>query len=234
MPAGLSERHSGKPLDPLTVMDYFLRTYLFLAILLFALSAGLIRYRSLNTPDRILILYLAAAWVVESLAFYSVLVKNSNLSVYKVGGAVELLFISLYFNYAVDIFRKGNTGILLGVAGIGIGWINHLLGGAINYFLAYQAMAIVAMALVCITHVSGKFPYREISRRSEFRVSVVFMCYWSIGYVLWTLLKYAGAGQPAFLAGLGVAVFTLNSLANIAIAFIFLFYPKMKRHESNL
>ena len=216
-------------------MDFFIRAYMFLTVLMVVISIGLIRFRSLDTPGRLLLTYICLAWIVESLAFYYGVSDKDNRPVYRIGGIAELFVIILYFNFAVDVLKKKHTGIAIGICAVVIGVLNNFYlqprTDLASYFISFQSLLVIAMSMLSLARLVNGYDYREMLKKPELWVSLVFLIYFTVTYFIWAMLNYFGT-DPGILQQLMTAVTLMNCLANAAFGIIFFRYPKLNSYGS--
>ncbi len=207
-------------------------SFLYLGFLLFSFTSGVYRYRLLDLAAKIFCIYLGFTFLTECIAYYSAIKFHTNLPVYAIFNIIELGFISMYFNYCIDVFRKYNIGLYILIAGTLLGTINIIFIQPFNSmssnFLFFEGFCIISMSVFSFFRVLLKSGKTSLLYYSHFWITSLILLYWTCTYLYWGLFDYFMFTLGKNMWKLDVSILLLNSLIYCSFGIFYLLYTKFK------
>lgn len=188
--------------------------------MLYAFCCSAAFYARLSLPFKILTWLLGITFLVEVGAFFLAYVAGANLSLYNVFLVVQFLFVSLYFNYSIDTFRKKNIGIWIGVTGIILGILNNLFVQSLlevnSYFILFAGISIISMSLYSFARLMLVRDFEDTDQDllhcPQFWVTVSMTFFWSTSFLLWGMYEYFKQAGTHALPWVHLAIRLVNVL----------------------
>lgn len=219
----VKEAGAGQPMMDLKNQFYF-------SILSVGVSAGIVQWRRLTTADRFLAVLLGITLVGELLAWLAAYFWRSNMEIYHFFNPVQLLVLSLYFNYSVRVLRRLQLGWYL--AGVGV--VLELLNSCYLQPLTTDNMNgvllnAVLVIIYCLFALYQVLMDEERAARqfALFWVSLALLLYWSITFTGWAMYPLPGPDKMAFLKVFLVLLAGTNYALYFQLALVFFFYQKL-------
>jgi len=214
----------------MNLFDLF--TYFYYITLLLALASGLYRYKRLDKAARILCLLLGASAITEIIAAYAAYRYHNNIPVYSLYDLVEFLLTALYFNYTISAFRKYNTGIYVGIAGVVCGILNLVFLQPISRFnsnfLFLESTGIIVMSLTLLSELMLNRDQQELKRNPHAWFALIFALFWSVTFLNWPLYDYFALHIKNGSFIIGYSMLAENIAMYGGITAVFLFYPRIQ------
>lgn len=212
--------------------------YAFACIYFFILAVAgfmaLIRFQSLHLPARWVCGFIWLGVLTELAGWYAVKYYGTNVPVYNVSSLLELLVISLYFNFLIPAFRRRHLGIWIGMTGAAAGLLFLVLSGSIGdmnaSFLFVECLLIAAMAMYALVTVviSDVKNFKSISMNFDLWIPIILAFYQFSGLSIWGLSTLVGQERVIAEAGGVYWLIGTNILIYTALVVVLLLYPKMK------
>lgn len=213
---------------------YYLKNNLIVATLLLAVLIGATRYRSMSTSVKMFWLLTLTMFLSEAIAYYAAIKYRNNLGVYGISSLAGIFVTCLYFNYSIPLFRKYGIGIIIGIISVFVGVLcNFYLQKPAtfpSYFLHYQSLLIIALALFSLTKMLVRKESYSVRHEVHFWICFVLIFFWSTTNFGWALLEYYTYRFKTQSALINLSMFSINFITNVSIVLIFLFDPKMNKH----
>lgn len=210
-------------------MSHSLRYYIYISIIIIAITTSLLRYRKLDRASKTLSVLLIVTLLSETVAYYMAKYYRNNFPVYHFFAPVQLFIVGLYFNYSVEKFRKKNIGLYIGIAGIALAVLNSLyfqpLHTLNSYFLMYEGFCTVFMCLYAFNQMFLDDEYNMLSL-PHFWFTFILLAFWSITYVNWGVHEVMRINMIDIMSITAQVLWIVNVLTYSGIAFVFLFYRK--------
>lgn len=206
-----------------------LNLYFFLLFL--SAAVGLIYYKKLDIASRLISILLAITSIAEFAAYYSAIHYHNNMGVYQFFNPVQLLIVSLYFNYTIPYFKKNGLGIYIGVAGVLIAFLNcyylQPLNTSNSYFLILESVLIVFMSLFSF---SKKFVSDDVDllKDQHFWFTFFLLTFWSITNIYWGM-RHIIQSTNAIFDSLITLILNILSIVTYTAFGIILFLTSKKR-----
>jgi len=213
---------------------FYLHVSLLLGAILFSVLCGIFKFRTVDFPAKILCVLLGVTFLNEITASVFAIKYHNNLSVYSIFNIVQFVLLAAYFNFAIDVFRKSNIGLYIGIAGMAVGILNIVflepLGNFNTNFLLFEALCIIAMALFFFFRLLLVNDNFQLHRYPHFWFSVILVFFWSASFLCWGLYDYyiyLKKGSKI----ISYSILAINLITYIAIGISFLSYHKMTRAD---
>ena len=212
-------------------MWWIYRMSIYLVILCFATIAGLIHYKKMDKPTRIMVWYVTITLISESIATYAAFVFKNNLPVFHVYNVVQFLLLSLYFNYSVDKQRIAK-GWIIGLSGIILSVVNsvyfqHPTKELNTNFVIVESFLIIGMSLFSFYRLlASDVIYIHLS--PKFWFSAILLVFWSFTFFYWLVGVIIYKSLPNMAFWLDTMIWFINIICYSAFAAVFLSYNKMK------
>ncbi len=209
--------------------------------MLYALCCGSAFYRRSDIAFKILTWLLGITFFVEGGAYFLAYARGSNLPLYNVFLLAQFLFLSLYFNFSIDTFRRRRIGIWIGLTGVTLGIANGLLFQSLrqvhSYFILFAGITIISMSLY-------SFARSMLMREEENAGPALLRCphlwiaaslvfFWSTSFLLWGLYEYFAHYSKAALPRIHIAIRLVNIVTYTAIGTVILLHHlHLKRQDA--
>ena len=168
--------------------------YIYLLALLFAGLSSIYRFKSLDIATKILSVLICCAFINECAAFYLAIKYHNNLALYAIYSIMEFAMLCLYFNEVVDVFKKKNIGIYIGLAGSILGILNLLfvqhLASFNSFFLLFEGLAVISMSLFAFFRMLLKYDSLKLYKYPHFWFISIILFFWNITFLSWGLYEY--------------------------------------------
>jgi hypothetical protein len=203
-------------------MDVNTEFYTYWTMVLIAFIISIVYFRRLDLPLKFISFLLGFDLISEMSAHYAAVQYHNNMAVYHVSVPVTALLISLYYNYAVPVFRQYRIGWLMAFAGILFSVYNTIMLQPLNTFnnnaFMYLACSTVGMALFTFVRIfmaadAGRALWKDV----HFLLSLVLMFYWSGTIVVWSVL---GTIEQQYVPSVFLLVWVVNMLTYMSIGWI--------------
>ncbi len=212
---------------------YYLKSDFLILTLALPVIIGASRFRLLDKGSKIIFYITVLCLVSESLAYLMAVKYRNNMVVYNLNNLLEVFLTCFYFNIIIDRFRKKNIGRLIGIFSLVVWTINILFFQSINsiisYFLFYQALVTVAMSLTALSTFLKPGDRRELKKEVHFWFPVILIFCWSMTYLLFSLVKFYSSRLREEAPEVIMALYVVSIVTNMAFAFVFYYYPKLRR-----
>lgn len=180
--------------------------------------------------DKLITLLIAVSFVQEILAWTFEFLYGSNLNTYYVYSPLELMAISMYFEFSVPKVRKYHIGIWVSAIGIVTSVICSVFLNANDLFSVFILVEGVAIILFCL------YSFYAILMREDanplpmahFWIVICLLLYYSVTFTGWGLYSMLEDSHTnPLLHTISVIRHVSNYLFYAGIAFIFIRYPKL-------
>ncbi len=215
-------------LHPLSIL-YFIT-------ILAALSAGLIQWKKLDLPARILCALFGLTFLSEISAWRCALHFGNNMAVYHFFSPVQFLLICTYFNYTIDIFRKYSIGYIIGISGLLLALTSTLYiqpCHSINsVFLLFESLMIAAISLFAFFRLLLEEEAIDLKHQFHFWSTGVFFLFWTLTMCYWGLFNAMKAKLTDSILFIQIFILLLNILCYVSMFILFCFTQRLKfTHE---
>ena len=206
---------------------------LYCSIAVLASACGAARYKEFDTATKIFAVYIIVATISEITAFLCGKFLHDNMPVYAVYNLLEFVFVSMFFNRSIDVFYKRNVGYYIAVIGLFVGIINIVCIQGIHslnsYFLFFEGVVIIAMALLLFFRLLINNNHLQLYRSPHFWLATVLVFFWSITMLNWSMYDYFLANHKELLVFVNTSIVVVGIVTYVAIGCIFILYPKMSK-----
>lgn len=213
-------------------MWWIYRMTIYLVILCFAAIAGLIHYKKMDKPTRIMVWYVILTLFSESIATFDAFVYKNNLAVYHFYCPLQFFLLSLYFNFSTKEQRVSNIGWIIGVTGITLSIINSIYfqrpTKELNTnFVILESFLIIGMSLFSFYRLLAS-DVIYVHLLPKFWFSSIFLVFWSFTFFYWLVGVVIYRSMPNMSFWLDTMIWFINIVAYSGFAAVFLSYNKMK------
>ncbi|MHB8207643.1 hypothetical protein [Mucilaginibacter sp.] len=208
--------------------------WLFIGIFLIALAfgSGCIRNKMFDRSMRIIFILTGINLVEECVAFYCTIRFHQNIPVLRAYSLIEIVFISLYFNYSVHWLHARNGGFFIAGFSFLFGIADLLFYQTIyqlsDLFMFYEGTAILSMAFFALFQMIKNHNYLDITSVPHFWIAFALIIYWSFAIFNLAFYNFISKMAPTYIIWVNHSFYAINYLYSLAIALIFFLYPKMK------
>jgi len=213
-------------------MIYKIVVYFYLASLLFASLCGTFKFHRLDRASKVLFILICCGFVNEVAAYFLARKYHNNLSLYTVYSFIEFGLLCLYFNYVIDVFKKKNIGIYLGVAGIGLGIANTVfvqhMDNLNSYFLLLESLLVIGMSLFAFFRMLLKHDSLNLYKYPHFWFISIILFFWNITFLTWGLYSYINTQLRQSAMDINIGLASVGIATYCCFACVFLLYPKMR------
>ncbi|MEC3880207.1 hypothetical protein [Parapedobacter sp. 10938] len=213
--------------------SYYVTNNLLIGSLALAVGNGLWRYRKLDTGMKFFWMLICTTMISEVLAYILAIRYGNNLGVYAVSSIVSIFFTCMYFNYSIPLFHKYKVGYIIAAISTAIGIISNFFLQSVNqfpsYFLHYQALIVIAMAMFSLAQMLYSYDYFDVKVEPHFWACVILIFFWSITYFNWTLFQYYKLRLEQHNRFILLSMFMVNLITNIGTALLLFLTPKMQK-----
>ncbi len=212
------------------LLFFYSYTYTFLLFIVAVIA--LYRFKTLDLAGKIFSLLIVTTSITECASLYCSHYYHNNIAIYTVFSVVQMVLTCLYFNYSVDVFYKRNLGYHFAGISIVVGILNIIylqsLNALNNYYLVFECLCIISMALFSFFRLLLMHEQLRIKYYFHFWLPTCLVFFWSVTFFCWSLYGYFQHAGVKDIWIIEVVVTTTNILTYSAIGFLFLYYPKMK------
>jgi len=211
--------------------------WLYNCSLLLACIVVMRHYRKLDQASRAFAILITIGCLTEIAAYFSAKRFHNNYPVYNIYGCIELLFLCLYFNYSIDVFRKKNIGIYIGIAGFLAGiadllWIEKgslYRGNSAFNFL--ENIVVISLCLFALARMLVQ-PGIRLTRQVHFQLTVLLVFFFSITFPYEYIYDYVVfirriSHEAAWFMSWSYHV--INIVFYVAVIVVFLKYSKLQK-----
>jgi hypothetical protein len=205
--------------------------------LLLACIAAMRHYKRLDRAAKVFAILLAIGCLSEIAAYFSAKKFHNNYLVYNIYGCFELLVLCLYFNYSIDVFRKKNIGIYIGIAGFLAGiadmlWIEKASIYRNNVaFIFLEYIIVISLCLFALTRMLVQ-PGARLTGQLHFRLTVLLVFFFSLTFPYHYFYDYVVfirrvSHEAAWFMSWSYHV--INIVFYVAVIVVFLKYSKLQK-----
>ncbi|MBS1525321.1 MAG: hypothetical protein JST19_06720 [Bacteroidetes bacterium] len=205
-----------------------------LLLLLAAFTAGLRNLRQLDIAARIFLLLIGVTLLEEVLAYYWAVKFHDNTKILRLYSIIEIVLLSLYFNFSIKVFQKYNVGfyvagisLLAGIADIVLSHYPVHFGGLFMYF---TGTLVIIMAITSLFQLVKTSAYLRITVIPHFWFAVIQLLFSCCTILIFAFYNYFTKSIAQYQFTISYSLFAVNYLSSIGFAVIFLLYPKMRAH----
>lgn len=210
-------------------MDYTIRFVIYLAVIFMAIVISVFKYKQLDKASKVFCVLLVTTLISETCSFFLAKYYRNNFPVYHFFAPVQLFLVGLYFNYAIESFRRKNIGLYIGIIGILFSAFNTLYLQPIktfnSYFLLFEGLCTIFMCLYAFNKMFVNDDI-DILKSHHFWFTFILLTFWSITYVNWGVREFIRYKMLEMIFSVGNVLWLVNVLTYSGIAFVFLFYRK--------
>ena len=221
------------------MMLTFFADYVYDFILLLSCVVAFWRYKKLDKATKIIVWLLAVSCISESVAYYFAFTFHNNYPVYNIYSCFELLIICLYFNKSIDVFRRTNVGLYIGIAGFLFGLADLFFIEKGSFYRGYAVFILVENIIIislCLFALARMSLNREIRlvKQAHFWFAVIFVFFYCLSFFnhyVYDYFAFIDKNQPAETFVIIENLFA-NIFTYIAFIVVFLLIPKLQMtHE---
>lgn len=198
--------------------------------MLFACLLSIAVFRTNDTASKIIGILVLVTFLNERVGnYYAYTHQNSNV-IYGIFNPIQLLIVAIYFNFSIDLFRKKNIGIIIGIIGCIMGFIDYYLlpDKMNNVFLLSESVIIVAMCLYSFYRMLVIDDGLRLITYPHFWFTAIFLFFWTSLFLIWGLYDFliekVGVSADVF----QIILLTVNVITYLAFGVVFLLYNKMR------
>ena len=211
--------------------------YGYIVILVVALSfiVGLCRYSIIDKGSRVLVFLLGSEFINEIIAWYCAVKYHNNLMVYNIYNIIELFIIALYFNMVVDVFRKRNIGIYIGIIASAVCILNILFVQSLNtvnsYSVFLEGFCIIGMSLYAFFRMLLHSDQIELRHYHHFWFITIILLSFSMQYLNWGSYNFLLLKIPKKMWVIDRFILFLTCISYLMMGVVFAMYPKWKIND---
>jgi len=210
--------------------------YFYLLVLFVVFSCSLYRYKHLDKASRIFSLLIGLTFITETVAYIVARIYRNNMAVYSIFNPVQMFMYSLYFNYAIDVFRKRHIGIYIGIIASLLGLVSILYFQPIthfnSYFLIFEGITVIGMSLFAFFRLLLISDGLILYKYAHFWLMAILVSFWAVTFFDWSMYEYFSnqSKEPLWIVNLFILM--ENIVSYLAFGFVFLLYPKMNNSHA--
>jgi hypothetical protein len=163
-------------------------------VIAFAMTAGLIRFRQLDSASRMIWLLTVLVWLTECLGRFAALRFQNNRIIYDVYSLTEFIILALYFNHVIRLFRIFHIGRILAIIIPLVGICNFFMIGTVMTltpgYLQLQHFLVILMSLSVFLQILLHRRLLPISRDIHFWISCALLFSSTAAFVNWGVYDY--------------------------------------------
>ncbi len=201
-------------------------------ILLLIVGVSIYRYRALDHASRIFTIYIWFSVASEIIARSVGRIYHNNMPVYAVYSVIEFVFLCVYFNNIIDVFKPRNIGYHIAGIGVALGLYNMVYVQGIfrlnSYFLIFEAICIISMSLFFFARMFLQHGQLRLHKYHHFWFAAILSFFWSITFIQWGLYEYINVKYPRYVAIDNAAIVVVSMVSYLSMICVYLFYPKMQ------
>lgn len=190
------------------------------------------RYKVVDTSAKFIVALLLLTSFSETVAYYISITTKNNLFIYHIYSPIQLLLLSIFYNYTITFFKPKNIGLLIGVTGVIASILFSILfqnpTSSLNtYFLVLESLLIIGMTLCYFydflntTHTTKQFT------TPNFWIACILLIYWSFTFFRWSV----GVAIPSIslenTKWINYMMYFINMVTYTGFGLVFLFYRKL-------
>jgi hypothetical protein len=196
----------------------------------------LYRYTTYDLATKILAIFLVGTYVNEVLVALAAVKYHNNYPLHALYCLFEFATVSLYFNYSIDVFRKRNIGLKIGIVGVLVGICNiAFIEGLLkmnHYFLIYEGVFIIGMGMFSFLRMLGSEESTKIHLDPHFWFTAIFVCFWVVSMTKWSLNDYLAIHYSYYSILVSVGVIFFSMFLYLCFAVVFLLIPYLKKKNA--
>ncbi len=158
---------------------------------------------------------------------------HNNLALYAIYSIIEFIMLCLYFNNVVDVFKKNNFAIFLGISGTILGILNLVflqhLASLSSFFLLFEGVSVIGMSLFAFFRMLLKYDSLRLYTYPHFWFISIILFFWNITFLTWGLYEYITQQLLPSALNINRILEVVGIITYCAMASVFLLYPKMTR-----
>jgi hypothetical protein len=213
------------------------QTIIYQSILLTSSVTGLIYFKKMDKASRIIVLFIVSTFISEAIATFLAVKYHNNIFVFHIYSPIQILLLSLYFNFSIEKFHKKNIGWIVGALIVCFSIINSLFiqnfSKAFNSnILIVGAFVIIAMCLYSFYDLLLGDDVVELLSIKRFWYTALLLTFWSFTFCYWLVWQALFQPTSGNIKWLSVMIWTINVLCYSGFAIVFLSFRKMKKVES--
>lgn len=200
-------------------------------ILVVAFLSAVIMFRKLDRPARIFAIYMIASVISEVIAYLVAKEHGDNMAVYNIYSLWEYAIICLYFNEIIDVFYKRRIGLFIASLGLLVGIFNIIfvqgLHSINSYFLVYEGVTIIIMALFFFSRLLLLHDELRLYTYPHFWLAFILTFYWTATFIGWNLYDYAFRAGIKKISPIYMLTITSSILAYLMGSVVLILFPKI-------
>ncbi len=212
-------------------MNVIVPVYLF--VLCLATVCCLWRFRQVDLPARIFALFVLVSTFTEVLAHLAAARFQNNMPIYAIYSLMEFGFISLYFNYSIDVFARKRIGYIIGGVGLVFGATNIIfiqgLDKMNSYFMIFEGIAIIGMGLFSFLRLLQKNEAFDMRYYHHFWLTTILVFFWAVTLINWSLYNYFTVKSSGHMNAINAAMLFFNIFIYLGVTGVFLMMPYMQK-----
>ncbi len=190
------------------------------------------RYKKVDKASRFICILVWSGLLTELVARYASVRYHNNMPVYAVTRFVGFAFISMYFNYSIDVFRKHHIGYLIAAIVILTGVANSIwyqpLATLNTLYIFLECISVVCMSLYSFYRLLLPNTTIRLHEQVHFWIPCIFVFNWCGTLSCWGLYDYFRKGITEKIPILNISLVFVAILTYLSFGLVFLLYPKMK------
>ncbi|RYE24969.1 MAG: hypothetical protein EOP51_05660 [Sphingobacteriales bacterium] len=210
------------------------KTIIYQSILLTGSVTGLIHFKKMDKASKVLVFFIVSTFVAELAATFFALKYHNNIFIFHIYNPIQILLLSLYFNFSIEKFHKNNLGLIIGVLAASFSVINSLFIQDVfttfnSNILIVASFLVIAMCLYSFYDLLLGDDFLDLNTNSRFWFSALLLTFWSFTFCYWLVWQALVRPSSANTMWLSVMIWTINIVCYSGFALVFLSFRKMKK-----
>lgn len=170
------------------------KNIIYLSFILVTALFGVVKFRHLTTPLRLLVLLVCYAFISESIAEYLRITIKNNPEVYHFYVIISFWLNTLIYLQILESIKTKLTFIIIAIAFTLFGILNSLLFQKLNSVpsinLTVNNVILVIFSLIVFRHLTDQNPFEPIQKNWVFYFNATVLIYFTIQIFNWGILNY--------------------------------------------
>lgn len=200
-------------------------------VIVFAIIAGTLSYKQLFLPEKIVLTLIVLSLITERIATICIQqIRNSNV-VYGAFSPIEVLLICIYYNYSIDVFKRNNISMYIGLSAFVFGFINYFWIQSPfqmnNFFLLLESIIIITLSLYSFYRMLLADESLILTNNPHFWFSSIFLFFWTATFFIWGLYDYMTIKLSVGRELIHSILTVVNVVTYVGFGLVYIFYKKM-------
>ncbi len=167
---------------------------IYLGVIFLTSLIGVIKFRYLTTPIKLVIIFLFITFISESTATFFSFIRKNNSSVYHFYVIISFAFYSLIYFSLLKTIKLRFSFLLMPLAFFLFCFLNSFFFQKLNNFpsinITISNVALVAFSLIYFKYSIDKNPFDSLRKNSFFWFNTSNLIYFTIQIFIWGIMNY--------------------------------------------